>query len=296
MSATKRVLVSVLNFNVVDDTITTLKCLERQTYGGYDLELVDNASTNDAVTRIRAAMPHITVIRNDVNSGYSGGMNTILKRGLAAGYDFVVVCNNDIEVEPEAIAQLVAAANAHEDAGLVGGVDVDYFNGKVRAVGGTRFSLWRLRIDWSADVSGDASSEREYVQGAIILFTRKALTVGVTMDENLFMYYEEADVGFQLRRHGLRSYVANAFHFHHKANRRFLDVRGGYYQQRNRVYMVRKYGKFYHLWWHIAYAVLFELPAKIVLRSAQGHGGYALACVTGFRDGVLGRTGKWEGR
>src|SRR6267143_4351675 len=106
MSSTKRVLVSVLNYNLIDDTITTLKCLERQTYDSYDLELVDNASTNDCVDRIREAMPHITIMRNRENTGYSGGMNTILRRGLEAGYAFVVVCNNDIEVEPDVVGRL----------------------------------------------------------------------------------------------------------------------------------------------------------------------------------------------
>lgn len=297
MSSAKRLLVSVLNYNLIDDTITTLKSLERQTYAGFDLELVDNASTNDCVSRIREAMPRIAVVQNRVNTGYSGGMNTILQRGREAGYDFVVVCNNDIEVEPDAVSRLVAAAEANDDAGLVGGVEVDYFTGDVRAVGGTGFSMWRLRCNWSTDVDGsDIASPRDYVQGAMVLFTKKALNAGIAMDDKLFMYYEEADMGFQLRAHGLRAYVANDVRVIHKADKRFLDLRSGYYQQRNRVYMVRKYGRFYHLWWHVAYEVLFELPAKLVVRSAQGHAKYALACATGFGHGLLGRMGKWEPR
>jgi len=289
--------VSVLNYRLIEETITTLRCLERQTLEGVDLELVDNASPNDCVARIREALPHLAVRENRDNSGYAGGVNTILRRALAEGYDHVVVCNNDIEVEPDSVARLVAAAEAREDAGIVGGVEVDHFTGAVRTVGGTGFSMWRLRCTWSRDVAGAGTvTTHDFVQGAMVLFTRRALRAGIAMDERLFLYYEEADLGFQLRRAGLRAYVAHDVRVRHKSDARFLDLRSGYYAQRNRVYLVRKYGRPYHLWWHVAYAMLVELPVKVAVRSVQGHGAYACACVRGFRDGLAGRTGRWEPR
>lgn len=297
MSARKRVLVSVLNYNLIDDAIVTLQQLRRQDFGDFDLELLDNASTTDAVARIRAALPNLTIVTSPVNNGYAGGYNTILRRGFAAGYEHVIACNNDLEMGPEVVRELVAVADAHPDAGVVGCIEEDFFTGRVRAVGGRGFSLWKLRSNWSTDV--EAVRLRpvfDYVQGAMVLFTRRALAAGVALDERLFMYYEEADLGMQLRNYGLTAYVAQAARVRHKADARFLDLRSGYYQQRNRVYLVKKYGKTYHLWWHILQEMLFELPAKFLLRASSGHARYAIACAIGFAHGVAGRTGYWDGR
>lgn len=287
----RRVLVSVLNYNAVDDTVATARCLQQQTYVDFDLEITDNASTNDCVARIREQMPNIAITRNPVNSGYAGGMNSILERGWAAGYAHVVVCNNDLVIPPDTVERLVAAADARTDAGVVGCVEMDYFTGKVRAVGGTGFSLWRLRCAWSIDIPAAPITQFAFAQGAMLLFTRRALEAGVFMDSDLFMYYEEADLGFKLARSGLRAYVVKDAVIRHKADERFLDLRSGYYMQRNRVYLARKYGRWYHLAWHAMYASLFELPMKAVVRGAQGHSRYAMACVRGFRDGLAGRMG-----
>lgn len=284
-------LVSVLNYNAVDDTVATARSLQQQTYTDFDLEITDNASTNDCVARIREQLPTISITRNQVNSGYAGGMNSILERGLAAGYAHVVVCNNDLEIPPETIERLVAAADALPDAGIVGCVEMDYFTGKVRAVGGLGFSLWRLRCSWSTAIPSAPVTEFAFAQGAMLLFTRRALQAGIFMDSDLFMYYEEADLGFKLRTNGLRAYVVTDAVIRHKADERFLDLRSGYYMQRNRVYLARKYGRWYHLVWHALSAILFELPVKAIVRGGQGHARYALACARGFRDGLAGRMG-----
>lgn len=292
MPQSRRVLVSVLNYNTVDDTIVTLRCLERQTGVSFDLEWVDNASTDDSVAAIRRAMPHIAFVQNESNTGYSGGMNSILRRAHQAGYDHVIICNNDIEIDVDAVARMVAVAESHPDAGLVGGIEVDYFTQQLRAGCGSGFSMWHPRIEWSTERQPPVQ-QCDFVQGAMLLFTRRALDAGVAMDERLFMYYEEVDIGFQIRRAGLRSYVNADVLVQHKADRRFLDLKGGYYQQRNRVYLLRKHGRGYHVAWHAVYALLIELPAKLVVRGSQGHLPYALACARGFRDGLLGRTGRW---
>ena len=58
----RRVLVSVLNYRGVDDSIATVKSLRRQDYPNFRLQLLDNASPDDCVEQIRAQLPGSTFV------------------------------------------------------------------------------------------------------------------------------------------------------------------------------------------------------------------------------------------
>jgi hypothetical protein len=61
--------------------------------------------------------------------------------------------------------------------------------------------------------------------------------------------------------------------------------------QRNRMHLVRVHGRPWHLVAHILYAGLLELPAKVAVRTLQGHRLFARACVLGYLDGLRDRMG-----
>jgi GT2 family glycosyltransferase len=89
------------------------------------LQLVDNASTDDSLKHIEREFPDLDIKVFPENLGYTGGSNCVLGQGLAEGYDYIVLCNHDIEVDERAVAHLVETANFHRDtAGVVGGVEV----------------------------------------------------------------------------------------------------------------------------------------------------------------------------
>ena len=287
-----RVLVSVLNYRGIDESVATIRSLQRQDYSNFHLQLVDNASPNDCVARIRAEVPELAIHVTHDNLGYCGGNNASLRQGLSQGYDYVVVCNNDIELPPDAIRRLVETAESHPDAGIVGAVELCHFTDRVTTARGIGFSFWRGRPLWSDSLPDDRRTLRaSYVQGAMVLFTRRALEAGVFMNEDLFMYYDEADLGFQLANAGLAAYVDTRVIVRHKNREKFYNARAGYLHQRNRVYLVHRYGKWYHrVGFHLGVA-LVELPSKLVVRSAQGRARFAWACLLGYVDGLAGRVG-----
>jgi len=287
-----RVLISVLNYRSVDDTVVAVRSLQKQDYQNFRLQVLDNASPDDSVPRVRAQLPDVDIRVTVENLGYCAGNNTALRQGLAEGCDFVIVCNQDIEVAPDAVRRLVETAASHPDAGVVGAVELCHFTDTVRATRGAGFSLWTGRSIWSEELPADEMLLRaRYVQGALVLFTRRALEAGVFMNEDLFMYGDEADLGFQLARAGLKAYVDARVIVRHKNRTKYYNSRAGYLHQRNRVYMVHRYGKWYHrVGFHLIVG-LVELPVKVVVRTMQGRARFAWACVLGYADGVMGRTG-----
>jgi GT2 family glycosyltransferase len=290
MTGAPRVLVGILNYNAVEDCIETAINLRALDYPAFDLLVLDNASTNDAANRVQAACPWLTVARATTNTGYAGGMNALLDRGVAGDYAYVLLCNNDIAFERDALTRLVATARAHPAAAVTGVVEVGWTTNAVRCVGGVRHGLVRSRTEWSTSMP-DEPVEVAFPQGAALLVECAAVRAGLRLDDRLFMYFEEADLGFRLRAMGRTAVVDPSVRVRHKADSRHLVPRNGYLQQRNRIHLVRAHGRPWQLAAHILYAGAFEVPLKAVVRTLQGHRHFARAIVMGFVDGVRGRTG-----
>lgn len=288
------VLVSVLSYNSTEDAIDTLRHLQRQTYSRLHLQVVDNASTNNCAREIARAFPDLHIRLLPENLGYTGGGNFVLKQALAEGYDYVVLCNHDIEVDEQAIERLVETAESHGDAGVVGGIEMNVSIREQRAGGGGRYNPWLSRMSWLDRSSTDEGSSLrvECVHGALVLFTRRALDSRVLLNEDLFMYFDEVDLGFRLKEAGLSAFVDQRVRFKHRSSTTRLNDYTGYLAQRNRVYMVTKHGAWYHRLFYHVYAALIELPLKLALRILQGHPRFALACLQGHLDGIQGRMGR----
>ena len=161
----------------------------------------------------------------------------------------------------------------------------------MRASAGGTYAKWFSRLAWKSSPlskAGEKWQEVFCVHGAFLLLTRKAISSGVRMNEDLFMYFDEVDLGFQLQMKGFRALVDHRVIFRHNRAPQAFTPRIGYLMQRNRLYMVRKHGRWFHLLFYILYSSLFELPAKIVVRSLQGRTGFALACIFGHLDGLRG--------
>jgi GT2 family glycosyltransferase len=286
-----RVLVSVLGYNSPDNTIQTLRSLRRQSYPNYHLLLIDNASDEGVLRRVARAFPDLEIRRLPENSGYTGGNNFALRLAREGNYDCLLISTHDVEVGPRAVEYLVETAAAHVDVAAVGGVELDPRTGRARASAGGSYSKWFSRLVWKS--ARPAEGGREWqgafcVHGAFLLLTKQALSQDVRMDEHLFMYFDEVDLGFQFREKGLRALVDRRVTFTHKRDTQTPSPWTGYLMQRNRMYVVRKHGRWFHMLFYALYSSLFEVPLKFVVRSLQGRAGFSFACLKGQLDGLRG--------
>jgi GT2 family glycosyltransferase len=89
------------------------------TFTAFDLYVVDNASTDDSVARIRAAYGNtLTLIENAENLGGSGGFNAGLRAALAHGYPYVMCIDNDALLDENAIGALYDFLEHNPDVGM----------------------------------------------------------------------------------------------------------------------------------------------------------------------------------
>jgi GT2 family glycosyltransferase len=197
----------LLNWNGWRDTLLCLDALALQDYPALRILVVDNASTDDSVARIRAAHPHITLLQAGANLGFARGCNLGIRHAIADGADTLWLLNNDTLPPPDTCSSLVAAALANPTAGMVGSVlRYTHDPSRIQAWGGGRVNLWLGRTThFTAPATLDANS---YFTFASVLIPRAVLERVGTLCEGFFMYWEDVDLSLRISRAGYKLAVA----------------------------------------------------------------------------------------
>jgi GT2 family glycosyltransferase len=207
----------VLNWNGWQDTLACLAALARTEYSNLSVIIVDNGSTNDSVARIRAAFPQVPLIEVGKNLGFAGGVNAGIRRALEQTPDFIWLLNNDTEPRPDALTALVAKAASHPRFGAVGSVLLYAHDpGTVQAWGGGRVNCWIGRASHATGPHEDTWFD--YITAASVLLPRGAFDDIGLLDEGFFLYWEDTDLSFRLRKRGWQLGVAAGSTVLHKEN------------------------------------------------------------------------------
>jgi GT2 family glycosyltransferase len=105
----ERVRAVVLNYNGGDLTVECLRRLRATEWPAdrFEIVLVDNASSDGVVDRVRAEWPDVGIVASNRNLGFAGGCNLAL-RDLGDS-DAVALVNSDVLVEPDWLAPLARA-------------------------------------------------------------------------------------------------------------------------------------------------------------------------------------------
>ena len=204
-----RVRVCIVSWNACADLRACLASLPGAVADPATIEtvVVDNASTDGSPEMVEREFPDVRLIRLDENRGFSGGNNVGLE-DLAADHAFLL--NSDALCEPGAIDALVAYADAHPDAGMIGPKVLN-------PDGSLQFSCRRwptpsaglFRNVWvgrffpgnrpAADYlmrDFDHASVRDvdWLSGCALFVTRKCIeAIGLLDGETFFFYCEDMD-------------------------------------------------------------------------------------------------------
>lgn len=113
--------VIICNYNKADFVINCIQSVLESKTDDYDIFVVDNASTDDSVARIRQLYDNwVTLIVNPENMGGSGGFNTGIRKVVELGYRYVWCLDNDVIVDEHALDTLVSFMDEHPQVGMTG--------------------------------------------------------------------------------------------------------------------------------------------------------------------------------
>jgi GT2 family glycosyltransferase len=290
-----RVAAVVVNYNGKDITLQALASLRGMTYPAFDLVHLDNASTDGSYEAVAAAFPDLRQVRVEVNKGSSSGYAAGFQWAFANGYDYVLLLNNDIEVEPDMLTEMVKVAESAPAIGCVG--PKCYFHGDRRrlwSAGGVlrfRESITTERGYGEIDHGQyEEDAEVDYINGCAILIRREAAEAAGGWDPVFFICVDDADFCTRVKRKGFRCVYAHRAVLYHMV----AYTTGGYSPGRNFQFgkssaiYVRRYARP----WQWASFLAFSAAAFAVayLRELRrGNQQAAVAKVRGIRAGLRER-------
>ncbi|GAA4543250.1 glycosyltransferase [Amycolatopsis samaneae] len=210
----------------------------------FEVIVVDDASPDDAADRV-AQCPGVRLVRTPKNLGFVGACNHGAEHARG---EFVMFLNNDTEVRPGWLDELVDVVETRPDVGLVGSKLV-YPDGRLQECGGI---IWADGTGWNYGRTEpehlpwfQALRDVDYCSGAALLVRRELFERIGGFDQRYSpAYYEDTDLAFAVREAGYRTMVQPAsVVVHHEGVTNGTDVSSGVkrHQELNRGVFVEKW-------------------------------------------------------
>ncbi len=203
---------------VIVVTFNALPWLERclESVAGVETIVVDHGSTDGSVELVRSCFPGVRLVAQ-ANRGMGAG-NNLGMRIADSRYFFLL--NSDAWVVGDAVARLVAFADAHPDTAVVGPRLLNPDRTLQRSVRGFP-TVWRLATEYLflrklaprtrllnplyvGGFAHDEAREVDWLSGAALLVRREAADAVGLFDEAFFMFGEEADWMYRFHEAGWR--------------------------------------------------------------------------------------------
>jgi len=261
-----KIFVTAINFNDSDTTIRFLDSLKDQDKEGIDLNalIIDNSTKQKIKINKENYSEYfnLKIIDPQDNLGFSGGHNMAIKEALISGANYVLIMNNDVVLDRKLILEMLKTIKNTETEGIV--VPKIYFAkgyefhkerykkddlGKVFWYAGGEID-WKNMISYHRGVDEvdkgqfNKQEETNFATGCCMLVKREVFEKVGLLDENYFLYYEDADFSQRVLAKGYKIiYAPKAILWHENAG-----SAGGsgstlqdYFITRNRMYFGFKY-------------------------------------------------------
>ncbi len=225
-----KLLIALVNYKTTELLVKCLDSLKNQTIeSDYSIVVVDNDSQDGGVERLEREYPHVTVIANKTNNGYASAVNRAIR---LCDSDYILLLNPDIEVKPGAIDAMLRFMDDTFDVGIVGGKLLNP-DGTLQYSCRTFYTLAtilmrrtflgklfpnsniltrHLMSDWDHHSLRDV----DWMLGACLMIRRNALKDVGLMDERFFLYFEDVDWCYRMKKGDWRvCYLPEAEMVHH---------------------------------------------------------------------------------
>lgn len=205
-----RTVVVLVNYRGARDTKICIQSL-RACSVHTQLVVVDNSPNDSELEAVVVSYPGVRLIRASENIGFGRGNNLGIDWALAhSGCEFVFILNNDTTIKPDAIQQMEAAMDSHQEAGIVaarivlaedesklwyGGGEVDWRRGGGRVPGmlGPADAPLAMRPRYVSFASGCAMMIRSEI-----------LRQHGGFDKRFFMYEEDLELSLRVQESGAK--------------------------------------------------------------------------------------------
>jgi len=206
MKKMPKVFIIVLNYNGGELIKNCLESLEKVDYPNLHVLVSDNGSRDDSVSQVKKLFPKTIVIENNSNKGFAGGNNVGIEYALEKKADYVLLLNQDTEVEPDFLKKLIEVAEKDEKIGILS--PLIYWK-RTKQVWFSKGSInwFNMRTLHEKEPVSGKPFESEFLTGCSLLIKKEVLEKIGFLDDTFFLYWEDADFSVRATKAGFKSIV-----------------------------------------------------------------------------------------
>jgi GT2 family glycosyltransferase len=220
----------IVNYNTEEDLrrcLTTLK----ERLSSTETIVVDNGSTDGSREMVMEEFPWVGLVDNPGNPGYASACN----KGLAeTSRPYVLILNSDVEFLENGLEEVLDYLDAHPDVGALGPMVLNsdgsaqmscrrFPSMRESIVHGFLGDFWPdnplTRSYQMKDMKREEICEADWVSGAAMFLRRSAVEKVGGFDESYFMYVEDVDLCWRLKRAGFKVAYHPSFKLIHHIGR-----------------------------------------------------------------------------
>ena len=260
---TPRCSIVILNWNGADLTIECYRSAAAQTFSSKEIIILDNASSDDSVARLKASCPEAMIVEHDKNEGTGGGFAAGARR--AQGKFILFLCNDTV-LDPDVVEKLMETMETNPNCGACGVKQVDVRDTSIVQHLGYAVDKFGFQHCFSDGTKDDGKDETTsaWVSGTVLMVRKEAYNIAGGYDPVHFTLNDEVDLCWRLRIHGYRMLIrtgARVVHHHFATIGAEARTRTRYWAERHLLRMLLKN--------YSAWSLLRILPQYWLLQTAE---------------------------
>ncbi|AAK80130.1 hypothetical protein BJV85_001708 [Clostridium acetobutylicum] len=244
----KELSIVICNYNKKEYVLNCIDSVLNSSYRDLDIYVVDNASEDGSVEAIKDKFKDkVMLISNTENLGGSGGFNTGIREVLKKDYKYVMLLDNDVILDKEAINNSYRYLEKNDDTAVVGSKIYSMDNrDKIQEMGAKidfeNFYINPFYKGYIDFIELPEVVECDYVPACSMMVRIEALRRVGIMDEDNFIYWDDIEWGYRFKKAGYKVVTYGKSKVWHKMGvAQKTNTFGTYYFWRNRIRFFAKY-------------------------------------------------------
>lgn len=224
----------IVTWNCKDYVLECLQSVFKNKGVDFEVLVRDNGSNDGTVQMIREVFPQVRLIGNGKNVGFAAANNEAIDLTRGA---YILLLNPDTVLPQGAISELVSELSSGSDLRVVVPTLLNHDSSLQSSINtfptisniiGTDIRALLRSINTKRFQKGELEPKIDWVRGACLLLPKTVIEQVGKLDENLFMYGEDLDYCWRLKKAGYQIVWAKSIKVVHHGNVSGLQKWGNY--------------------------------------------------------------------
>tara|TARA_B100000925_G_scaffold291557_1_gene280079 strand:+ start:964 stop:1863 length:900 start_codon:yes stop_codon:yes gene_type:complete len=247
MVKNSKVAIIIVNWKQYELTKSCLFSLKKINYNDYQIILIDNESNLKELKIIKNQFDNIITFSNERNLGFTEANNIGIKHAIKNEFEYVLLINNDTEVEKNFMNPLLESLEKNKNLGAVQPLILNFVNRKkVWNAGGFLNKFFGYSyVNKNAEV---IKKNIDWITGCCFFIKVEVIKKIGLLDESFFAYYEDVDWSIKIKNKGFDlAFINSSVIYHHGSKSSQNELSEGtlspfvhYLNIRNHILLLRK--------------------------------------------------------